>query len=181
MKNLLWTSLLLWAAFAPGAFAQTTNLKEKDVPPAVLYDFRQKFPHAEGVAWMKESDQYIGARFRDENASTEVVYTPEGEWTQTQREITFRELPDSAARYCKLNYGSLTLSKVNRVTTRRYGVLYDVIAVDNLKKVILTFDMNGQMVDEREEALKPEAPERETGSPGTKKTLIKWPVVKGQQ
>jgi hypothetical protein len=148
-------------------------MKEKDVPGNIRYDFVQKFPEAEGVVWMQEGEKYIGARFQDQKAATEVVYLTEGEWQQTVKEITFRDLPDSAAHYCKLNYGALTLSKVNRVTTRRYGILYDVIAIDNLKKVTLSFDMSGTLLDEKEELLKSE---KETGQEPAeeKKTLGSW-------
>lgn len=134
-------------------FSQET-IREKQVPADILTDFKLRFHEAVDVVWYHQTQNQYGARFMVRESMGEVVYDDANQWIQSEEQIKFRELPDSAIAYLQANYANYQAPEVVRVTTRRYGVLYDVHATNGLKGLVITFDMDGDLVDTREEELK---------------------------
>ncbi|HHG83246.1 MAG TPA: hypothetical protein ENJ82_00725 [Bacteroidetes bacterium] len=133
-------------------------IREKQVPPLVLEEFAYRFQDAEHIVWKQQGEQYYWAEFKQGNVLTQVIYHPNGRWEQTEREISYRQMPDSARAYCRLNYADYQAKMTKKVSTRRYGILYELQIVGNQKVVEMTFDMHGKLLDEQEAEMVVESP-----------------------
>lgn len=153
-------------------------IHEKEVPAEILEDFQYRFHTAEQVVWLKQSQQYYGARFKEGKRAGEVVYDAQGEWQQTEQEISYREMPDSARSYCRQTYPDYKAKAALKVSTRRYGILYELVITGG-KQVMMTFDMHGKLLEEKEaEIVVEEEPTQKEGK-GLKGKLNKLVRRKG--
>jgi hypothetical protein len=147
MKKIFLLSVFcLLASFAMSQEA----IREKQVPADILMDFKLRFHEADEVIWYHQTQTHYGARFRVRGSMGECIYDDTNQWVQSEEQIHFRELPDSAIGYLQTNYAEYQAPEVLRVTTRKYGVLYDVRATNGIKTFVITFDMDGDLVDTQE-------------------------------
>ncbi|MEM7038216.1 MAG: PepSY-like domain-containing protein, partial [Bacteroidota bacterium] len=130
-------------------FAQEA-IKENEVPPEIREDFQYRFHEAKDILWLQQGDSYYGARFKLDGDLSEAVYTADGQWIQTEEPITYRQMPDRARDYCRSNYPEYSAKDVRKVSTRKYGILYEIRIRKSQKQIGMTFDMNGKLLDENE-------------------------------
>ena len=146
-------------------------VKKSSVPPAVIEEFEARFADAESVAWYRQGESFYGARFQTLEKNAEVVFAPNGEWVQTEQEIAYLEMPDEARAYCRTHYPDYQAKDVLKVSTRKYGILYEIKILGEAKTIQMTFDMHGKLVDKEEkEAVEEQEEEKE---PGVKEKLGK--------
>ncbi len=126
-------------------------VRKAAVPPQVLEEFEYRFADAENVVWLQQGDQYYGARFQLKGNAAESVYTPDGQWIQTELDIAYQEMPDSARSYCRSHYPDYQARDVKKVSTRKQGILYEIKVLGGVKQIGMTFDMHGRLIDEKEE------------------------------
>jgi hypothetical protein len=176
MKKLLaLAALMLLATFG---WAQET-LKEKQVPAEIVTDFKLRFHEAVEVTWFKQGEKHYAVRFLVREAKGECIYdAADGQWLQSEQEIAFRELPDTAQSYLRTTYADYKDKQITKVTTRRYGVLYDIHIANGVKQFLLTFDMDGDLLKTKEEVLREATPE-EKAAEGEKKKGIQLPKLGG--
>lgn len=166
MKHLfLWLCFLI--AFTETLVAQDV-IRKNAVPPAVVEEFEYRFSAAENVIWLKEGEQFYGARFQVNGQDAEAIYNPNGDWVQTEQEIPYQEMPDSARNYCRSNYPDYQAKAVKKVSTRKYGILYEIRVLGAAKQIGMTFDMHGKLVKEKEIAA---VEEEQTAKVGVKEKL----------
>lgn len=170
MKRLLFAlCLCLFAAFAHGQDV----IKEKQVPPDIREDFEFRFHNAEDITWLKQADQYYGARFTLEGDAAEAVYTREGTWIQTEEIIHYREMPDSARKYCRHNYPEYQAKDIKKVSTRKYGILYEILIRGDRKQIGMTFDMHGKLLQENAEEIEALEAQKQKGIKGKLNKLLR--------
>jgi hypothetical protein len=143
--------VLLLLGLGWGSLSAQELVKRSAVPPTVVEEFEARFSDAEYVIWLKEGEQYYGARFQQLGRNHEAIFTPQGDWIQTTQDIEYVEMPDDARSYCRSNYPDYQAKAVQKVSTRKYGILYEIKVLGGMKQVGMTFDMHGKLVDEKEE------------------------------
>ena len=143
-------ALVLGGAGLCGLHAQQV-VRKAAVPPAVIEEFEYRFADAENIVWLKQGDDFYGARFALKGMDAEAIYTPTGDWVQTELDIAYQEMPDSARSYCRSHYPDYQARDVKKVSTRRHGILYEIKVLGGVKQIGMTFDMHGKLIEEKEE------------------------------
>ena len=138
-------------------FAQSV-IQASGVPEEIKEDFEQRFNGATKVTWMKDSPDYYGARFKFADKRVQTVYSAiDGKWIQTVEPVEYEEFPDSARFYVEGNYPKYNTHDPKKVSTRSYGILFEVNLKKDLKGVELAFDMHGNLVREDKVVYEPGA------------------------
>lgn len=135
-------------------------VRKASVPEPVLSEFEARFGEVPNVAWLQQGEEIYGARFEVKEKATEALFLPNGQWFQTTEEIAYREMPDSARAFCRGNYAQYQAKEILKVSTRKYGILYELGIVGEGKWVQLTFDMHGGLVETKEKPLEEEQEEK---------------------
>jgi hypothetical protein len=166
MKNWKLALVLTCTGFL-GLHAQQV-VRKAAVPPAVVEEFEYRFADAENVVWLQQGSEYYGAHFQLKGHDAEAIYTPTGDWIQTELDIAYVEMPDSARLYCRSHYPDYQAREVKKVSTRKHGILYEIKVLGGMKQVGMTFDMHGRLIDEQEEEAQAESPDQAPESVKTK-------------
>ena len=129
-------------------------IQTSGVPEAIRNDFDLRFSDASRVLWFKDIPSYYGARFKWAGKKIQAVYSAQDlQWVQTVEPIQYAEIPDSAQRYIAGRFPGHHHKDPKKVSTRSYGILYEVVMGKDLKAVELAFDMHGKLVREDEMVL----------------------------
>ena len=143
-KNIAIALLVLLAC--PNVWGQTP-IPASRVPDEIKQDFALRFHEAERVNWRKQGNDFYGAHFKIKDAPAEVIYDAQGSWQQSIEEIEFVGLPDSARHYLTAQYSSYRARKVAQISSRRYGILYEIHIAGQQEELQMTFDMNGAWME----------------------------------
>lgn len=142
--------LLLLMGFLGITAQAQVSVNERSVPGIILNDFQYRFVDAKNISWVKLANDHYGAKFIFRNSKTEAVYEEGGAWMQSISEIPFEYLPEDAQKYCRSYHGGSKIRRVDQVSSRSYGILYEVSIVEDLRNFIITFDQHGKKSEERE-------------------------------
>jgi hypothetical protein len=145
-KGFMVWALLMWAAWAQAQM----GIAERSVPGIIMNDFQYRFVDAENVSWVKLANNHYGAKFVFRNQKTEAVYEEGGTWLQSVMEIPFEYLPEDAQKYCRSYHGGSKMRSIQQISSRSYGILYDVSLVEDLRNYVITFDQYGKKTEVRE-------------------------------
>lgn len=148
MLNRIIAFIGLFLLFA-ASYAQEP-ITARQVPDQIKNDFQYRFVDAENVIWMKQSNDFYGAKFIFEKAKTEAIYSHEGLWVQTEQEIAYADMPERARHHCRQHFAGAKIKEVTQLSTRSYGIFFDIEVADGMKTKLLTFDQNGQLKEEKE-------------------------------
>lgn len=125
-------------------------VRKAAVPNVVIEEFDARFVDITTVVWLHSSNDLYIARFDIKKQSAQAVFEANGYWLETEQEITYLELPDSARAFCKMNYPSYQAKKIQKVSTRKYGILYELTIVGEGLRRDLSFDMHGGLIEQKE-------------------------------
>lgn len=170
--------LILIICLLTGSYcASAQSLGKKEIPALAQEDFELRFENPKGVVWKQDDAGYLGASFVNElplrRVPTTVVYAADnGNWVQTREEAIWDQLPVTLQDLLTSKYLEYEMGQFNLLTTRQSGVFYEVELRENLKRLDLTFDMNGDLVEEME---RKEAAEFAESNEEKKKW--KWPKL----
>lgn len=127
--------------------AYSQKLRDKDVPTAAKSTLREKFPKAIKVFWEKENGNYEanwGGKSGEDNS---VLFSPAGELLETEKAISFQNLPAKAKDYISSQYKAHSAKEVILDTKANGKVSYEV----EVKKKTLIFDAQGAFIKAEEE------------------------------
>ncbi len=139
MKKLLIMSSLV-ASIALPACAQ--KLEASKVPAAVKTAFTKKYPGAM-AKWEKEAGNYE-ANFKQNGNNISAVFSPNGNFTESEMDIKVADLPANVLAYVKAHYKGKNIKEGAKITKADGTVNYE--AEVNGKDVI--FDDNGKFLKE---------------------------------
>ena len=153
MKKLVLIPLLFVACWAQAQ----EMIRKSAVPPAVLEEFDARFIDIDNIVWLQASNELYLAQFEIKDMKAQAVFQANGQWLETEQAIAYLEMPDSARNYCRGNYPNYQAKEIQKVSTRKYGILYEIKMVGEGLRRELTFDMHGALVDSKEINLEQEA------------------------
>lgn len=142
MKSLIFCTLFLVGAI--GLSAQST------IPTAVQDAFAQKFPYAQEVSWEAEEDGYE-ASFQMEKLDFEALFSPTGQWLETEMEIQVSALPASVTESLNQNYGSYKILEAQKISTPTQAIAYEVELGKGKKVLEVSLTPEGEVFEEMEE------------------------------
>ncbi len=117
-----------------------------DVPEAVKSAFVQKFPNVTKVSWEIEDATSWEAEFELKNVAYSAVFSVQGEWVETEREIDMSEIP--APIQVVLDRDFLEFNVVEaEITEKPEGIFYELEVGKGDETWELIFDVIGQLVD----------------------------------
>lgn len=145
-KWILACALLLVASLSQAQM----GIPERSVPGIILNDFQYRFVDAQNVSWVKLANNHYGAKFSFRDLKTEAVYEEGGNWLQSTTDIPFDYLPEDAQKYCRSYHGGSKMKSIQQISSRSYGILYDVSLIEDLHNYVITFDQYGKKTDMRE-------------------------------
>jgi len=135
-----------------------TPISASAVPDEIRDDFDLRFNGANKVVWFKDGSAYYGVRFRMEDKKVEAVYqSADRRWTQTVEPVSFEEFPDASQYYVATYFPDHEKKAERKVSTRSYGILYEIVVGKGMNAVELAFDMHGKLIREDKIVLEAES------------------------
>ncbi|MEQ9425544.1 MAG: PepSY-like domain-containing protein [Cyclobacteriaceae bacterium] len=147
------TKLLFTTALAALILASCSNdegINIDQIPTEVISDFEGRHPGNSGITWEREGN-YYEAEFFENGLEKEIVYDLDGNWIQSECEMSMDDVPAAAIAYIEVNYPGASLDKAEAIT-RPDGDYVEVEITDGKKEYELLFDLDGNFIEEVIEA-----------------------------
>ncbi len=123
-----------------------------NVPQVARDHFAQRYSKAAKQKWKQDSKQ-IKAEFELKGEKYASIYTPNGEWVRTERNIPKSALPAAVTSALQAGkYASWKIDDVEEHNTPQQSKLYKVKVKTETKKAELFFAPDGKLVREEEKA-----------------------------
>lgn len=122
------------------------DLSVDDLPSQVVDDFDTRHANSTGVQWEREGNFYE-AEFTENGVEKEIVYDLDGNWVQTECEISTDDIPEAAVAYINENYAGASIDEAETIM-RAEGDFVEVEIDDNGTERELLFDEDGNFVEE---------------------------------
>ncbi|HKK45205.1 MAG TPA: PepSY-like domain-containing protein [Balneolaceae bacterium] len=90
--------------------------KAQNVPSKVKEAFAKKFPNAQQVEWGKENATEFEAEFTISGTHLSANFDPEGNWKETEVEISHNDLPMAVQQTLKNDYSEAEIKHMFKVT-----------------------------------------------------------------
>ncbi|KAA9340584.1 PepSY-like domain-containing protein [Adhaeribacter soli] len=155
MKKALWIMLGFCLCNVQALWAQNEGRAGgHQVPALVTSAFNTKYPNMKVTDWDWERDKGLyEAEFKMDGKEWEAYFTPEGAWEETETEIHKNQLPAPVNKSLTAGpYSNWSMDDYTEMDTPEKGKLYRVKAKDGNKKMYLTFDANGNMLETKDVA-----------------------------
>lgn len=133
------------------SLSDSDDIKEKDVPVAVVKSVKDKFNNIYIYDWeWSKKDNYYRAKFVYKGDEFKVYLTPAGDVYKTDKKTQFAALPQIIQNSFKhTEYASWFTLEVRQVTDK--GITIYEIKVKNDKKRKLRFDASGTLLENKKD------------------------------
>lgn len=129
--------LAITIGFIAGSYAQ--NLMPNDVPAKATKSFEKSHSKISQVDWSKEGDNFK-ASYIENDINKAVVYTDSGKLMETEKEITFSQIPTSVLKYVNDNFPGQIIKKKVLITRSNGKSTYEL----KIKQQDLAFNSQGK-------------------------------------
>lgn len=129
------------------------DIKESDVPAAVVSAFKKQYPNVKEVEWEKEGDNYeaeielvqvpMDGKGKKREVEKSLEYTATGELVKTEEQIEIKALPAAINDYVNKNYPGKKIKEASKITEANGTIKYEA----EVEKQDLIFDANGAFLD----------------------------------
>lgn len=129
------------------------DIKESDVPAAVVSAFKKQYPNVKEVEWEKEGDNYeaeielvqvpMDGKGKKREVEKSLEYTATGELVKTEEQIEIKALPAAINDYVNKNYPGKKIKEAYKITEANGTIKYEA----EVEKQDLIFDANGAFLE----------------------------------
>lgn len=129
------------------------DIKESDVPAAVVSAFKKQYPNVKEVEWEKEGNNYeaeielvqvpMDGKGKKREIEKSVEYTANGELIQLEEEVEVVSLPAAINEYVNKNYPGKKIKEASKITEANGTIKYEA----EVEKQDLIFDANGAFLE----------------------------------
>jgi len=126
MKNILFIGQLLFASISMQA-----QLK---VPVVITSAFSKQFPDAMNMKWGKENAKEYEVEFQSKNIKMSANYDLQGNWRETETEITIKDLPEAVVQSIHTKYPGSVISGADKIEKPGGKIIYEADIKTNGKK-----------------------------------------------
>jgi hypothetical protein len=96
-------------------------------PPQQVVDaFKSKFPNAEEVRWEKEGDLAWEAEFEVDEIDQSAVFSSDGKWQETEKEMNISDLPAPIAESFRKNFPKAKMKNAEQIEHAQKGMMYEI-------------------------------------------------------
>lgn len=118
------------------------QLKEADLPPGLVYEFKNRFPGVEQVSWTLQNEHYY-ADFIFMGNPVLAVYEKSTKWISAETIIPAAEMPRNIQRYIASQYPTHTITTSKFIEKRGESGFYKILTKENDEVRYLYFDKEG--------------------------------------
>jgi hypothetical protein len=147
--------ILLLLVFS-GYLAFTQKINADKVPTAILSKFKERFPEATKVKWIKEDNQNYEAEFKMNRQDQSVVYDPDANWIESEIEIKISELPLSVKETLKHQFPGYKIEEASKIDDKANGKGYEVEIEKSGQTLEVRLSANGDFLNKKLEEKKRE-------------------------
>ena len=140
MKKLLLPILLL---FATGAYSVCYS--QVKAPEKVAMAFHKKFPKAQNVKWGLENAHEYEADFVSNGQQLSANFKTNGEWVETEQDISASALPSRISNAVKHDYRGADIKDAAHIWSPN-GQSYEIDAELKEKNIELVYSKNGKLL-----------------------------------
>ncbi|MEN8846891.1 MAG: DUF4956 domain-containing protein [Akkermansiaceae bacterium] len=115
--------------------------------PNVEKTFKEKYPDIEAPRWKAESNGLWEAHFEINGIKYRADFTTEGNWVETEHNLTFSQLPPEVRSAINLKFDPNDIRDIEGVDSPTHGIFYDVEFQQGSEDVDVMFDANGKVLD----------------------------------
>jgi hypothetical protein len=149
MKNLFYLFLCFISITLVNA--QDLDIDAKDVPKAVMENFKKMFPKATVEEWDK-FDTFYEVVFQLEGVEKEALYTPTGEWMITEHIVKFSQLPKAIQdAFAASEFKDWKVRSCAEVDMKDVQQAYGIDVTKGKEEYALYFDATGKLVKKTED------------------------------
>lgn len=164
MKSAYCFLIFIVAVFLSSGYGQK-SIHPDSIPPALKYEFQNRYPGVQKVVWYFENDRYY-ADFMFSGTAILAQYEKNGRWLSAESSLYFDQLPRTIQRYVTTNYPTHKFDRAKYIEQRSEMPFYLVETTDNEEKRFIYFDKDGfflRMTDQESRDLKTGAITEEKG------------------
>lgn len=143
--------ILLVLATLSATFIQAQDLREKQVPKAVLESFSKRYPGEKAYSWdLKRKKLMYEAKFISKGKRYEALFTADGRWVKTEREVKKGEIPDAVwSQFVQSRYANWVIDDQEEHSTPEFDLVYEIKVKNDKQKRLLYFLPDGELVMEK--------------------------------
>ncbi len=115
--------------------------------PNVEKTFKEKYPDVEAPRWKAESNGLWEAHFEIDGIKYRADFTTEGDWVETEHNLTFSQLPPEVRSAIELKFDPNDIRDIEGVESPTHGTFFDVEFQQGSEDVDVMFDPSGKILD----------------------------------
>ena len=116
---------LMMAVLFLSVQAEAQSVRNKDIPDKVKQSMESMYPQASKVQWEMHDGMYE-ASFMVNDKKTSVVFSNQGQFSESETEIAMDQLPELAQYYVTYHLSSETIEEIEMETDAHGVVTYEV-------------------------------------------------------
>jgi hypothetical protein len=140
MKTRHFSVFMMLFMFSISAIAQ--QLKQEDLPPGLVYEFKNRYPGVDDVKWSLHNDIYFADFVFMENAVL-AKYELSTTWLSAETFYEKENLPRTMLRYIAANFTSHQIEKARFMESKGELPYFEVETSEDGQKRFLFFDKEG--------------------------------------
>ena len=139
---------LLLIIFLFTGHAHLLLAQNKNAPADMVSEFRFRYPHASNITWKNNRNGYEVV-FVLNNSNMQTNFSPEGEWQQTSRQISFSALPlEVQTDFYSSRFKAWNIIVIEEVQSMSEPMQYNIsVTKSGLLKKHLLFQVNEGLVN----------------------------------
>ncbi|MCK0146276.1 PepSY-like domain-containing protein [Arenibacter sp. F26102] len=120
---------------------------EGQVPKEVKTTFKNMYPKENDPDWHKDKNGNFESNFKKDGEHYKADFSPEGQWLETERRISKKDLPDAIKEKIDKDFKDYELVEIEEVDHNSKGRFYDLeFKIDGEKKDV-EFNAQGSIIN----------------------------------
>lgn len=140
MKQRIFSVIFIIQLLFISAYGQ--HLKVEDLPPGLIYEFKNRYPGVENVQWSMISDNYQ-AEFQFMGNSVSAIYDKTTKWLSSETLYNPEELPRNIQRYVSSQFSDITVQNAKFTEQRGEPGYFHLQSIYNDETADIIFDKDG--------------------------------------
>jgi uncharacterized membrane protein YkoI len=117
----------------------------KTVPVKVKTGFEQKFKEAKNIKWSRENAKEWEAEFTLNGKSYSANFNNDGNWLETEHQISLAEIPSSVKSAFEKDFPSFSITEAD-ISETAHGIAYELDIKKGAIKKEVSFDATGKRI-----------------------------------
>ena len=121
-------------------------LAQKNIPDTIKAAFSKKFPTASNVKWGLEEDEQFEAKFTLNGKKFSANFFPNGNWKETEVELSQNDVPPLVLTSFKKNHKNVTIRSIEKTATSTGKNSYEFKYKEGTRNKEVQYDEMGNIL-----------------------------------